>query len=191
VSNRLTRRVVRYERAVLQRIYGFDSWHVGHAGEPYVRDIADALNRWPETSRDAAVEIGCGLGDIVRRLRFRRRVGLDRDRGALAAARFLARFSTGSPPEFEPFEFPGTPLRGVYNAIIMVNWIHQVDPDTLGSALRDYAAHHLQPGGAVVLDTVDDKAYDHNHDAGAIAWPGASVDLLGQYARGRRVWVVR
>ena len=40
MSNRLTRRVVRYQRAALQRVYGFDSWHVGHAGEPYVRDIA-------------------------------------------------------------------------------------------------------------------------------------------------------
>jgi len=191
MSNRLARRVVRSQRAVLQRIYGFDRWHVGHSGEPYVQDIVDALNRWPEPSRDAVVEIGCGLGDIVRRLRFRRRVGLDRDSGALAAARFLSRFSTVAPPVFEPFEFPGSPLHGVYNAIIMVNWIHQVDPETLAGALREYAAHHLRPGGAVVLDTVDDAAYEHNHDVAALAWPGASIAELGRYARGRHVWMFR
>ena len=98
----------RWERTLLQRVYGFDRWHVGHAGEVYAGDIVRSLNDWPADTRRAVVEIGCGLGDILRRLHFTERLGLDRDRGALDAARFLARFQVGPAPRFEPFEFPGT-----------------------------------------------------------------------------------
>jgi hypothetical protein len=79
----------------------------------------------------------------------------------------------------------------VYNAIIMVNWIHQVDPKILGQAVRAYAAQHLRPGGGLVLDTVDDPAYEHNHDIHELAPPGATIEHVGEYARGRHVWVVR
>jgi SAM-dependent methyltransferase len=185
------RRLHRWERTVLQRVYGFDRWHVGHAGEAYARDIVRALNAWPGPEREAAVEIGCGLGDIVRHLAFRERLGLDADEGVLGAARLLARLQRGSSPRFGRFHFPQSELSGVYNAIIMVNWIHQIDPDTLRRAVREYAAHHLSPGGAVVLDTIEDAAYVHNHDVRTLAWPGASVDEIGRYPRGRRVWVLR
>jgi SAM-dependent methyltransferase len=188
---RIGRTVRRVERSLLQRVYGFDRWHVGHAGEPYVADIVDHLNTWPDADREGVVEIGCGLGDILRRLRFRTRVGLDRDAGVISAARFLARFQAGERPRFNVFEFPREQLTGVYNAIIMVNWIHQVDPDILSRAARAYAAQHLRPGGALVLDTVDDAAYEHNHDIRSLAPPGAAIEQLGEYPRGRRVWVVR
>jgi len=79
----------------------------------------------------------------------------------------------------------------VYNAMIMVNWIHQVDPDVLRRAAHAYAAQHLRPGGALVLDTVDDSAYEHSHDIRSLGPPGAAIEQLGEYPRGRRVWVVR
>lgn len=188
---RLTRRAHRWTRSVLQRVYGFDRWHVGHAGEAYAADVVALLNSWPAAQRQSVVEIGCGLGDILRRLAFEQRLGLDRDAGVLRAARLLARFGRGPAPRFEPFAFPDGHLTGVYNAIIMVNWIHQIDPDTLRRAVHAYAAHHLARGGAVVLDTVDDPAYAHNHDVQALAWEGARVEAVGRYARGRHVWVLR
>ena len=189
--SKVARLAFRWQRSALQRVYGFDRWHVGHAGETYARDIVRTLNGWPDSERESVVEIGCGLGDILRHLRFRERLGLDMDRGALEAARLLARFQRGQSPRFEPFEFPRSPLTGVYNAIILVNWIHQVERDIVAGAVRTYAAHHLRPGGAVVLDTVDDPAYEHNHDVRALAWPGASIEQVGRYPRGRHVWVLR
>ena len=73
----------------------------------------------------------------------------------------------------------------------MVNWIHQIDPDALRTALRSYLGSHLAAGGVMVLDTVDDPAYMHNHDVYALAPSAARVELIGDYPRGRRVWVVR
>jgi SAM-dependent methyltransferase len=188
---RVGRVLRRFERGLLQRVYGFDRWHVGHASEPYVADIVRCLNSRPATGRQAVVEIGCGLGDILRRLRFRTRLGLDSDPRVLAAARLLSLFQGDAKPHFEVFEFPEARLAGVYDAIIMVNWIHQIDPEQLRQAVHSYFAQHLRPGGSVVLDTVDDPAYRYNHDVHALAPPGAVIDHLGQYARGRHVWVVR
>jgi SAM-dependent methyltransferase len=172
-------------------VYGFDRWHVGHADEAYVGDIVRTLNAWPDSRRQAALEIGCGLGDILRRLRFRRRVGLDRDAQVIAAARLLARFHSGEPLEFDAFEFPGDQLTGAYDAIILVNWIHQIDAATLRQAVHACMAHNLRPGGGLVLDTVDDPAYMYNHDVRVLAPPGSTIDHLGAYARGRHVWIVR
>ena len=185
------RTVQRLERGLLQRLYGFDRWHVGHAGEPYAADIVRYLNGQPEADRQTVAEIGCGLGDILRRLRFRTRLGLDRDPRVLSAARLLARFQGGTPPHFEVFEFPRARLAGTYNAIVMVNWIHEIDPEPLRQAVASYFVQHLHAGGRVVLDTVDDPAYTYNHDIQRLAPPGAVTDHLGRYARHRDVWVLR
>ena len=187
---RVGRTIERLKRRLLKRIYGFDRWHVGHADELYVADLVRHLNELPDRDRQAVAEIGCGLGDILRHLNFRTRLGLDRDPGVLAAARLLTRLQT-APPRFELFDFPRARLTGTYNVIIMVNWIHQVDPEQLRTAVHSFFAQHLHPGGRVVLDTVDDPAYKYNHDIHVLAPPGAMIDHLGQYPRGRHVWVVR
>jgi SAM-dependent methyltransferase len=185
---RIVRRV---ERRLLQRIYGFDPWHVGHAGEPYVADIVRYLNHRPAADRQAVVEIGCGLGDIIRHLHFRTSLGLDRDPRVLAAARLLSVFQRRPRPEFEVFDFPEAPLSGEYDAIIMVNWIHEIEPSTLRQAVHRYVEMHLRHGGCLVLDTVQDPGYTYNHEVGSLAPPGALIERLGRYARHRDVWVVR
>jgi SAM-dependent methyltransferase len=184
------RSLKRFERSLLQRIYGFDRWHVGHADEAYVADIVRVLNGWPEGRRQAALEIGCGLGDILRRLQFQHRVGLDREPQVVAAARLLSRLQR-QPPRFEVFEFPRDAVTGSYDAIVLVNWIHQIDTPTLAAAIRTCMAEHLRPGGGLVLDTVEDPAYMYNHDVRVLAPPGSTIDHLGAYARGRHVWIVR
>ena len=66
-----------------------------------------------------------------------------------------------------------------------------IDPERLHQSLSLYYAQHLRPGGAIVLDTVEDPAYGYNHDVRRLAPAGASIDHLGEYPRGRHVWVVR
>src|ERR1700757_3230744 len=101
MSGKVGRTLHRWERTLLQRAYGFDRWHVGHAGEAYAADIVRYLNAWPAADRGSVVEIGCGLGDILRHLACGNRLGLDRDPGALGAARLLSRFQRGTPPRYE------------------------------------------------------------------------------------------
>ena len=101
-------RFVALERSLLQRVYGFDRWHVGHAGEAYAADIVRYLNAWPR-----------------RRSRGRRRDRLrPRRHPAPSALPYARRPGSRSPapsrppgswrgfrrahrPRFEVFEFPG------------------------------------------------------------------------------------
>jgi SAM-dependent methyltransferase len=171
-------------------LYGFDDWHVGHANETYVADIVHHLNARPRPARRSVVEIGCGTGDIIRRLQFDTRLGLDEDPNVLAAARFLSGFSRGVRPHFEVFKFPEDDLVGQHDAIVMVNWIHLHDPAVLGRAIASYFNAHLRPGGVLVLDTVADPAYTYNHDVKGLAPPAAAVRPVGRYPRNRDVWAL-
>ena len=184
----VTRRLRRVGRRALQRVYGFDAWHVGHGGEPYVADIVRYLNGRPENGRQSVVEIGCGLGDILRPLRFRARTGLDREREVVRAARARGRLQRGL--QFDVFEFPASALEGRHDAIVMVNWIHAIEPAVLRNAIHNYASGHLRPGGCIVVDTVADPAYTYNHDVHALAPPEVTVARIGSYARGRDVWAL-
>ena len=187
---RISRTLLRLQRHVLQRLYGFDGWHVGHADETYVADVVHYLNRRPQFARQSVVEVGCGTGDILRRLQFGVRLGLDEDSNVLAAARLLSTFSQGARPRFEVFTFPQDQLAGVYDAIVMVNWIHLHDPGVLGRAIASYFRDHLRTGGALLLDTVADPAYTYNHDVKALAPAGAAVHHVGRYPRNRDVWAL-
>jgi cyclopropane fatty-acyl-phospholipid synthase-like methyltransferase len=178
------------DRHLLRWIFRFDAWHVGHAGEAYARRVVEFLNGWAPADRGAVVEIGCGLGDILRRLRFRTRLGLDRDPRVLAAARFLALLTGHWRLAFRVFDFPEAALDGRYHAIVLVNWIHEVAPERLRTALRAYYAAHLEPGGAIIVDTVRDPAYTYNHEIEALAPSGAMVLHLGRFARQRDVWAI-
>jgi len=191
VRHTVARVVRRFERHLLQRAFGFDAWHVGHAGERYAADLVRYLNGQAEADRQAAVEMGCGLGDILRHLRFHTRLGLDRDPRVLRAARLLALFQRGTDLRFAVFEFPHAQLDGQYNAIVMVNWIHLIPPGSLHHTIHRYFANHLHEGGRLVIDTVDDPAYTYNHRVRDLAPAGASIDHLGRYARQRDVWVLR
>jgi SAM-dependent methyltransferase len=184
----VTRRLRRVGRRALQRVYGFDSWHVGHGGEPYVADIVRYLNARPEGGRQSVVEIGCGLGDILRPLRFRSRLGLDREREVVRAARARGRFQRGL--RFDVFEFPTSALDGQHDAIVTVNWIHAIAPDVLRPAIADYVSRHLRTGGCLILDTVPDPAYTYNHDVRSLAPAGVTIERIGGYARGREVWAL-
>jgi SAM-dependent methyltransferase len=189
-----TRRVAQFvrhlDRYVLRAVFGFDLWHVNRLSDrPYARAIVSYLNGLPEERRGAVVEIGCGLGDIIRRLRFRQRIGLDAERGAIRAARLLVRGSFASGLHFAELRFPHT-LDGRFDAIIMVNWPHLVDESTLQPPLDAYVREHLKPSGVLIIDTVQDRAYTFNHSITRLAPEGSTVTKLGDFARQREVWVI-
>ena len=172
-------------------IFGFDSWHLSRLSErPYALAIIAFLNSRPEAKRQSVVEIGCGLGDILRHLHFRRRLGLDRDPRVLAAARILAIVHRVSDLRLEQFDAPHATLSGTFDAIVMVNWIHQIEPERLRDWIAGRVMSNLRPGGCLLLDTVRDLAYDYNHDVQHLAPAGVIVHHLGSYARQRHVWAL-
>jgi SAM-dependent methyltransferase len=179
------------DRYVLRRVFGFDLWHVNRLRDrPYAMAVIAYLNGLPESRRGTIVEIGCGMGDIIRRVRFRERLGLDADPSVLSAARFLAHLRFASHLRFEAHRFPRDPLAGRFDAVIMVNWPHMVDADTLQPALFACVRDHLTPGGVLIVDTVQDRTYRYNHSIDRLAPGGSVVTKLGEFDRQRELWAI-
>ncbi len=177
-------------RRVLRLIYDFDKWHISPLGErPYARDIIRYCNNLSQ--KNSFIEIGCGLGDIIRNVNFRSRTGYDAEEAVLKAARFLAKINNEKDIEFGVFQFPASVLNIKSDVIIMVNWIHNIEPNVLREKIGQYFHHNLLPGGQILIDTVQDKEYSFNHNISFLTKDLAcKIARIGEYSRQREVWAI-
>ena len=141
---------------ILHLIYGFDPWHVTgnfHA-RPYKADVVRLIESVPH---DCVVEIGVGLGDILGRVRAKKRLGLDRDPQVLKAARFcvegpvsFAVADFASPDQiisaFKQNDFSSV------DVIILVNWIHMIEMDFIEQTILTVT--RTIPLRYIVMDTI-------------------------------------
>jgi hypothetical protein len=175
-------------------IFRFDHWHVSPLLErPYARDIINYLNSQPADHRRRIIEIGCGLGDILRNVRFHEKLGLDCDINALRAATFLSCLRLKREDiRFEYSKFPDTQVNGFYDAILMVNWIHNIPPVLLKEKIEEYFREHLLPGGQFLIDTVGAKNYKYNHSVEFLTEGlDCSVATLGNYENMRNIFILK
>jgi glycosyltransferase involved in cell wall biosynthesis len=120
---------------LLWLMYRFDRWHATapFCCRPYKSQVIE-LTRSLKPRK--AMEIGCGLGEIISRIDAPARFGFDIDEGALRAARLLDRkvsFHYGALGETKRMvEVTGSDL----DLLIMVNWIHNVPFEQLAAAVQ-------------------------------------------------------
>jgi len=119
---------VKLDMAVLQLIrllFGFDQWHARSpdSSRPYRRQLAGLVNDLGPT---CVVEVGCGLGGILSRIKAERRHGYDRDPAVIRAARFLHGRST----QFAVGGFEQIKERNI-DVLIAVNWMHEFPPEQI------------------------------------------------------------
>jgi SAM-dependent methyltransferase len=180
----------RFSRFLLYYIFRFDKWHLSTLKErKYATDIVHYCNT---LKRDKLViEIGCGLGDIVRNIDSTRSLGFDREVNALKAARFLTILKFRE-IRFRLHEFPNDEIKGQFDVIILVNWIHHIEPFLLKSEIQKIFRLNLNINGIIILDTVQDKEYQYNHNIDYLT-NGISCELekLGSYSRLREVWIIK
>ena len=174
----------------LQKYFHFDQWHIVSLRQrAYARDIISYCNQ--REHRQAFLEIGCGLGDIIRNVKYSNRVGYDADERVLRAASFISRFSFGNKIKYHAFTFPASEISGKYDVILLVNWIHHIDPSVLRSKIKEYFVGSLNAGGVIIIDTVDHHEYKYNHDVVYLSEDlNARIHKLGDYERGRKLWLI-
>jgi hypothetical protein len=155
-----------------------------------VLDIISYLNNLPQEIRNSVLEIGCGLGDILRNLNFKKKTGYDREIQVLNAARFLNKFDRNK-IEFAEFIFPTTTLKHKYHVIIMVNWIHNIEPVVLKNKIKSYFLENLIQNGCMIVDTVQAKNYQFNHDINFLT-AGLPVKIvkIGSYENEREIFAI-
>jgi len=178
-------------RRLMQKIYDFDPWHVGPLMyKKYAQGIIEYCNN--DTKRDSIVEIGCGLGDIIRNVHFKCKKGYDTEMNVLKAAKILAFLGKAGNITFSTFSFPQDKLKGTYDAIILVNWIHHIQPDILKGNIEKYFFNNLYQEGTIIIDTVQDKDYKVNHDINFLTKDlPCKIIEIGTYERQRTVWAIK
>jgi SAM-dependent methyltransferase len=173
-------------KQVLKICFRFQRWHVNiYSNRPYAQAIVRYLN--DREARGSVIEIGCGLGDILRRLNYEKRAGLDREQEVLNAASFISKFHIGGGEKivFRPFDLLKDELEGQYDVIIMVNWIHNIPPEVLKKKMETFFRDHLNPGGELVFDVITDKTYQYNHDYHALTSGfNCRIEFLGSFSTG-------
>lgn len=180
---------LRYRR--LARRHGFDPWHAKSPFEcrGYKREVvqlAEALQ--PQ----AAVEIGCGLGEIVSRIRGCRRFGFDIDARVIPAARELH----GAGCSFDCASLADVDMvrRAVGDAgadlLVMVNWPHALPWSELAAQVRRLA--QAVSSKLLIIDTIvpGTPGYAHYHAAAELRSLGPVLKSLPSIDGVRTIHIV-
>ncbi len=116
-----------FKYILLQKIYKFDKWHVrgNYYCRSYKSNIIDFLNKY---EFENVVEVGCGLGDILSRVKSKYKLGIDSDINVIKAASFL---HSGVDFKIDSFENLCIDNLVSCDLLILINWIHNLDPITL------------------------------------------------------------
>lgn len=137
--------------------FKLDKWHAQspYACRPYKRLVIGLADR---TRVGSVVEIGCGLGDIVSRIKARDRIGFDIDPHVIRAASVLHKgVNFYACDRVYSNSIPSGSL------VIMVNWIHNVE----GVELQDMIGR-LHPNiDYLILDRIsinNTNNYKIRHD---------------------------
>jgi SAM-dependent methyltransferase len=180
-----------YMRKPLAWIFRFHNWHILPLSlKRYAQDIILFLNKI--SNNQSYLEIGCGSGDIIRNVNFKKRIGLDSENEVLRAARFLSPLSFQWNIVYKKFTFPTDPIEGKFDAIVLVNWIHEIEPEILKLKIMEYYLNNLKKGGCMIIDTVRHEGYKYNHKISFLtADIVCEVVHVGIYENNREVWAIK
>lgn len=174
---------------LLARVYGFDAWHYRVVREncgyfSKVRAVHDALDPI------VAIEIGCGLGEVITGLSARVRIGIDRDPAVIEAARWLHKRSARF---FALSHCPGGELyageRGRV-CLLFLNWFHAVVPEDVRDSVRTHI-ERFRPTH-LIFDVVNEGVadYKYKHDPQLLREFGSTASIVDAGDRIRRLVVV-
>lgn len=146
----------------LRLLFRFDRWHVSapYSCRPYKELVVELAN---ELQPSIAVEVGCGLGDIISRVNAVDRFGFDADARVIRAARFLHRDRGFWIHDDGTSIQRVVPPARIIDCLIMVNWIHNLSPERLSEFLLPL----LPRIRYLILDAIDadgPNSYLHKHD---------------------------
>jgi hypothetical protein len=148
----------------LRLLFRFEAWHASapYSCRAYKRAVVELANALHPA---VAVEVGCGLGDIISRVKAAVRIGIDRDAPVIRAARVLhwrGRWIQGDGRCVS--QLPHSRI----DCLIMVNWIHSLSADDLAALLLPL----LPMTRYLILDAIDvdgPVSYRYKHDFGFLA----------------------
>jgi len=180
--------IISIDRFILYKIFNFDRWHSQTiVGNHYVPLIIKTVN---SSNAINVVEIGCGLGEIILNVDAKNKLCLDQSQEVLNAASFISKLKFKK-AVFNKFDFSNNSLQGKYDVIIMVNWPHVINEKILKDKFSILFNENLNNLGFIIIDTVADENYRHNHDINLIT-ENLICDVfdIGEFKPRRTIWKV-
>ena len=153
-------------RILLMFLFRFEWWHTSPSdNRPYACDIVSELRK--RKADGSVLELGCGLGDILGKIKCREKYFFDVSDNVLRAAKFLQYFSfKNTLNHYKEFNFIEDTLdkKMSVDVVILVNWIHAYKTSILREKFSDLTKFNLNPGGIVVFDLIENNSnYKYNH----------------------------
>ncbi|MER7503236.1 class I SAM-dependent methyltransferase [Nonomuraea pusilla] len=135
VALALANKVIQYP---LYLVYGAERWHLRKYHTTNYKKMAVAFSRDVPGTLDVVADVGCGLGEVVNRVRAGRKLGLDVDPRVIAWAKFLQRFNrsdvdfrAGSLDTLARADVPAVDL------LITLGWFHYMTDEWIDEQMRD------------------------------------------------------
>jgi SAM-dependent methyltransferase len=151
-------RCYRFPRYLLVKKNKLGDFHIStERDKKYVTAIKKHLNQ--RAKRDNVIEIGVGLGDILLDLEFKYLVGADKNQNVINAITFISKFKKKGKKNFSfiKLDFEKQFIEGIYDVVILVNWIHTIDSEILKKKLEFIYKNNLSDGGEIIFDVVTDQ----------------------------------
>ena len=167
----------------MQNRYRFDTWHISpYELRKYVQVVAEYVS---DKQADVVIDIGCGLGELLRHTKAKRRIGLDLSREVIEAAAVLGgdiSYITGSFEHVEVFE----PI----DYLITLNFMHGGTNEAwvphYTDVIRRNDIRHL------IVDTVPDNGASHRLEFEKILPPEYQmIDRMGPFLGDRYIEVYK
>mgnify|MGYP003971213251 CR=1 FL=1 len=180
--------LISIDKFILYKVFNFDRWHAQTVvGNHYVRLIIKTVNSSKATN---VVEIGCGLGEIILNVDSKNKLCLDQSQEVLNAASFISKLKFKN-AVFKKFDFTNDSLKDKHDVIIMVNWPHVINEKILKDKFSILFNKNLNNSGFIIIDTVADENYRHNHDINLIT-DNLICDVceIGEFKPRRTLWKV-
>ena len=149
--------VISFRNYFLWRKYKFNKWHIAENfyRRPYKLIAVNLAN---SLDIDNAVEVGCGLGEIISRVNATVRVGIDNEKAVITAASKIYKgvnFKCGSFSD-AAIDLPGRSI------LLMTGILHNIDPKTISIELNNLSQYYEY----LLLEKMDSsiKKYSYHHD---------------------------
>ena len=168
---------------IIQVLFKYDAWHnTIYYDRPYAKIVVNHINQRNNT--DSVIDIGCGTGDILRRLTSKEKYGADVDEKALNGLQFFSLFLNKSKmPKVFKHDFSRDNLEGQYDIIIMLNFAHLINSKLLFEKITRIYEVNLKPGGEILIDIVLKESKERNtisHDISILKIISSKVIKIGQ-----------
>jgi hypothetical protein len=152
--NSLKFRIKTFPTWLLWKKFKFSKWHIYGSTKPkYQSECIRILNELD--NRSTIVEIGCGLGSILKSVDYQRKYGFDVEENVISAANFINRsdqinFIIGSFEEAKKIKD--------IDVLLAVNWVHNLDPMSLIVEL----SYFTQRKTLVLTEGVEEYTFFHD-----------------------------